>query len=376
MPSSRSRSRSRSSSNKPTISFLEYNFSKVIVINCHGISTQTTFDDVECGIITTVDYACIYSSNIATGNRFNKPAYKGVLRATQFRRGEEKTGREILTSMCDVREKDSSFLSTNPSSVGELSSRYIPERNRSITSSCNFTGKPPGSTIDDMQLFCQGGYIEGEGCWQMVYDEQHGIFLPINVSSMFGLKTVPVEEVGEMAASSYNTYPFYDLKKKELEKLAKLNEELDHVDPEDTTSVRKLKKKISRIGQRIKNYMLRIEANKIVTSPYVYDSHEIGGEREPIYLQQLIANAKDKGFVDDKTVIILLACRSIPGVFLDFGEPSPSREMNDLLGISMGRMGGRYDKKSRKKKCIKSRKIARHIRHKNIKKVKTRKYKK
>ena len=372
MPSSRSRSRSRSSSNEPTISFLEYNFSKVIVINCHGISTQTTFDDVACGIITTVDYACIYSSNIATGNRFNKPAYKGVLRATQFRRGEEKTGREILTSMCDVREKDSSFLSTNSASVGELSSRYIPERNRSITSSCNFTGKPPGSTIDDMQLFCQGGYIEGEGCWQMIYDAERGVFLPINVSSMFGLKTVPIEELGEMAASSYNTYPFYDLKKSELEKLAKLNEGEGLVDAQDTN----LKKKISRIGKRLHNYMFRIEPRKIVTSTYVYDSHEIGGERAPIYLQQLIANAKAKGFVDDKTVIILLACRSIPGVFLDYGEASPSRGMTDRLGISMGRMGGRYDKKSRKKKCIKSRKIARRMRRKNIKKVKTRKYKK
>ena len=364
----RSRSRSRSSSSKTTISFADYNFTKVIVINCHGISTQTIFDNVACGIITTVDYACIYSSNIATGNRFNKPAYKGVLRATQLREGGEKTGHEILTSMCDVREKDSYPSSTNPGSVGDSRSKDIPERNRSISSSCNFTGKPPGSTIDDMKLFCQGGYIEGEGCWQMIYDTQSGIFLPINVSSRFGLKTVPVEEVGEMAASSYNTYPFYDLKKKELEKLAKLNEELDHVDPNDTISVRKLKKKISRIGQRIKNYMFRIEANKIVTSPYVYDRREIGQEREPIYLSQLIDNAKANRFIDDKTVIILLACRSIPGVFLDHGEASPSRETNDLLGISMDRMGGRYIKKSRKNKCMKSRK--------NKKKVKTRKYKK
>lgn len=345
--------------------FRECTFNDVVVINTHGKATGKMFHDSPCGIAFGTEPGQTFKTILAENNEFYNPAFLGVIQNTTLTSGETKTGYQILTDMCRVRE---------------IPGKSDPQR--SISSSCTFTGYPPEcNNIPNMRLFLGGGEKLGhEGVWRYRKNDKGDIYEE-DVSENFGL--IPSGIVHQFTSKAKASTTNYEIKTKVLHEIAVGREELELMSKKsgyelDDTYISK-KKILDIMSEAIKNYIFSFETGEVAPAKYVLNErHRGGNEEEGILLDKMLDIAAENRAITPNTVIIVLAC--FGGIDSETEEIIKGFIENNKSLFSMGG-GGKYNKKykiikSRKNKYVKSRKYVRYIRRKKTNNSKKRIYKK
>ena len=221
-------------------------FNRIIIINTHAKLTGNFLNDYPFGIITTSDPGIPLTTFIHNGSKFYNPAIRSLSRAVRIK-SDTKTGAEILSDMCSVREL--------PGSSG-LDSKSL---KRSIDASCKFTGYMPLSRVPDYQLFLPHGQaLVREGIWEI---DSNGTL--VDVSSHFGLElTTP-----HIYKDTVKRNPLNDpLKQTMLDKILSKKSVLSQMDPMDPKYESK-QQKISVMGEAYKHFVLSIEPDECIPVP-------------------------------------------------------------------------------------------------------------
>lgn len=328
-------------------------FKKIIVINTHAKLTGKFLYDSPCGIITTSDPGIPLTTFIHNGFKFYNPAIRSLSKAVLIKSGT-KTGAEILSDMCNVREL--------PGSSG-LDSKSL---KRSIDASCKFTGYMPLSIVPDYQLFLPHGQaLVYEGIWEI---NSKGIL--VDVSSHFGLKLA--DEPYQYSKKRTRNPDNDSIKKTMLDEIISTQAVLSQMDPVDPKYESKQQKK-SVMNQAFRNFVLSIEPDECIPGPkYVLrDEYTGGNQQHPIFLDKILNIAVTTKVIDAETVVIVMAC----SVGVDSVNAACMQAQIDINPTIL-RMGGKYKHKNRKNKIKRTRKNSRNIRRRKTRKIKRRKYKK
>jgi hypothetical protein len=330
------------------------------VINTHGEldDTDSFISSSPCGIIFTTGIGKIFSTFTAIDDRLFHPVIDRVIEKTHIRINETKTGRDILSTLCSLRE--------------------VPEHNwvgdkqaviRGIVSECKFTGHKPGSLIPNNRLFMGGGTaLVNEGVYMSLDDGRQ-----LDVSSHFGLRKIPLQQPykGQPSRSDPNNFI---IKKNALYSLLRKNDKLSRL-PKDSGIIGRKKRRRDAFANALKAYMFSIEGRVPVPKPYNFDGKRPG---DHITLKDILGYASNTGFINKNDLIIISACRESTDTEL-IGDLTALIEMDPDNYINMGGNNNRKykGKKSIKNKYYKSRKSGRRILFiKKTRRIIKRKYKK
>jgi hypothetical protein len=345
----------------PSLPFVDYSFSRTFVINTHGeLNPKDSFiEKSPCGVIFLTDIGKTFSTFTTIDDRLFHPVIDRVIEKTHIRTGHPKTGGEILSILCELREVPEHNW------VGDKQARI-----RGIPKECKFSGHIPGSLIPNNILFTGGGTaLVNEGVFMLLDDGTQ-----FDVSAHFGLRKIPLQQPykGQPSRSDPDNF---NVKKDALYRLIRKNDKLSSL-PKGSSDAGIQKRKTYAYAKHLKDFMFSIEPKVPVGKPYQFVGKHVNDD---ITLRDILGYASKNIFLQPTDLVIVSSCRvSDDHELVDDLKALVAMNSRDAIGIGGNNARKHKNKKHLKSKYVKSRKISRRrrISSRKTRRIIKRKYKK
>lgn len=344
----------------PSLPFVDYPFSRTFVINTHGeLNPKDSFiEKSPCGVIFLTDIGKQFSTYTTIDDKLVHPPIDRIIQETHIHTGHPKTGGEILSQLCQLRELPEGIQ------VSEKETRR-----RGIVSECNFSGHIPGILIPNNILFTGGGTaLVNEGVFMSLDNKTY-----FDVSVHFGLISLKPQPYAGGPSTSDPDY--FNVINNALGKLIRKNDKLARL-PKGSSAVEIQKRKRYAYAKHLKDYIFSIKPKVPVGKPYQFVGK---GVNDDITLRDILGYASTNGFLHPTDLVIVCSCRvSDDTQLIEDLQALVAMNSRDAIGIGGNNARKHKNKKYLKSKYAKSRKISRRrrISSRKTRRIIKRKYKK